>query len=238
MKNPPWSRDEHIVALDFYLRHAPSIPGKASKEVIALSALLNTLGRKISGDFQDTYRNPAGVYMKLMNFRGVDPSYPGVGLANGNKDEQVVWNLYANNRTELSNLANHIIQFITVEENTVALPGLNEDEEEGNEGQVLSRVHRYRERDRKLVSKKKLKFLSENSKLHCEACGFDFKQRYGERGADFIECHHTKPVSELETNGKTKISDLVLLCSNCHRIVHRKKPWLSFEELIALVKAE
>ena len=236
MKDPPWSRDEHIVALDFYLRHMPSIPGKDSKEVIGLSELLNVLGRKISGELQATYRNPAGVYMKLMNFRGVDPSHPGVGLANGSKDEKVVWNLYANNRAELSKLAHRITQFISTEESSEALPELSEEEEEGNEGQVLSRIHRYRERNQKLVAKKKTKFLSENSKLHCEACGFDFKERYGERGADFIECHHTKPVSELETNGKTKISDLVLLCSNCHRIVHRKKPWLSFDELVAQIK--
>jgi len=236
MKNPPWQRDEHIVALDFYLRYAPSIPGKHSKEVIALSELLNILGRKISGELQETYRNPAGVYMKLMNFRGVDPSHPGVGLANGSKDEQVVWGLYANDRPELSKVAKRITQFITTEEKSVVLPELSEEEEEGNEGQVLSRMHRYRERDRKLVITKKNKFLKENSKLHCEACGFDFRQRYGERGADFIECHHTKPVSELETNGKTKISDLVLLCSNCHRIVHRKKPWLSFEELVAQIR--
>ncbi len=152
------------------------------------------------------------------------------------KDEQVVWGLYANNRPELSKVAKRITQFITTEERSVVLPELSEEEEEGNEGQVLSRMHRYRERDRKLVITKKNKFLKENSKLHCEACGFDFRQRYGERGADFIECHHTKPVSELETNGKTKISDLVLLCSNCHRIVHRKKPWLSFEELVAQIR--
>jgi len=41
MKNPPWSRDEHIIALDFYLKHNPIIPGKDSKEVIQLSELLN-----------------------------------------------------------------------------------------------------------------------------------------------------------------------------------------------------
>ena len=235
MKNPPWSRDEHIVALDFYLSREPQIPGKDSKEVIQLSELLNTLGRKLSGERTETYRNPAGVYMKLMNFRRFDPGYKGVGLAHGNKDEQVVWDLYANNRSELSKLANRITQF-TIQESSEVLPELSEDEEEGNEGQVLSRMHRYRERDRKLVTKKKEKFLSENTKLHCEACGFDFGQRYGERGADFIECHHTKPVSELETNGKTKISDLVLLCSNCHRIVHRKKPWLSFEQLVNQIR--
>jgi len=190
----------------------------------------------MSGDFTETYRNPAGVYMKLMNFRRFDPGYSGVGLAHGNKDEQVVWDLYSDNKTELSKLSSRITQFVSIDGLDELIPELPEDEEEGNEGQVLSRIHRYRERDRKLAVKKKEKFLAENSRIYCEACGFDFEKKYGERGADFIECHHTKPVSELEPNGKTKVSDLVLLCSNCHRIVHRKKPWLSFEQLVANIK--
>ena len=111
------------------------------------------------------------------------------------------------------------------------LPALPEQEEEGNEGQILSRVHRYRERNQNLIKKKKSAFLEKHKKLFCEACNFDFVERYGERGKDFMECHHTKPVSELDIESKTKISDLVLLCPNCHRIVHRKKPWLSFAEL-------
>ena len=101
MKNPPWSRDEHIVALDFYLKHTPQIPGKESKEVIQLSELLNNIEGKIQGDRTETYRNPAGVYMKLMNFRGIDPAYKGVGLAHGSKDEQVVWDLYAHKPDDL-----------------------------------------------------------------------------------------------------------------------------------------
>ena len=236
MKNPAWSRDEHIVALDFYLKHAPQIPGKESKEVIQLSDLLNNIEGKIQGDRTATYRNPAGVYMKLMNFRRFDPSYTGVGLANGSKDEQVVWDLYANKREELSKLAAQIAMFMASTEVKDSLPALEADEEEGNEGQLLSRVHRYRERDRTLVKKAKDKFTVEHGRIFCQACGFDFEKTYGSRGSDFIECHHTKPVSELETNGKTKVSDLVLLCSNCHRIVHRRKPWLTFAELQAQIK--
>jgi predicted HNH restriction endonuclease len=59
---------------------------------------------------------------------------------------------------------------------------------------------------------------------------------YGARGKDFIECHHTKPVSELAVGEKTRLTDLVLLCSNCHRIVHRKKPWLGIDELREIVQ--
>jgi 5-methylcytosine-specific restriction protein A len=231
MRNPPWSRDEHIIALNFYLKHNPLIPGKDSAEVKQLSELLNLLHQKLEGDAPDKFRNTSGVYMKLMNFRRFDPGYSGVGLAHGNKDEEVVWNLYANDREKLSELALNISHFVKNDESTKELPVLVEDEEEGNEGQLLSRVHRYRERDRTLVKKKKSKFLTEHTRLHCQACEFDFESTYGERGRDFIECHHTKPVSELDADGKTKLSDLILLCSNCHRIVHRKKPWLTFEEL-------
>ena len=35
---------------------------------------------------------------------------------------------------------------------------------------------------------------------------------------------------------KTKLEDLVLLCSNCHRMVHRSKPWLSIEGLKRIIK--
>ena len=31
MRNPAWSRDEHIAALNFYLKHPLQIPGKESK---------------------------------------------------------------------------------------------------------------------------------------------------------------------------------------------------------------
>lgn len=56
------------------------------------------------------------------------------------------------------------------------------------------------------------------------------------RGEGFIECHHTIPVSELGPGQKTKLRDLVLLCSNCHRMVHSARPWLSVEELQECLK--
>ena len=233
MKNPPWTRDEHIVALDFYLSHAPNIPGKESKEVHELSRQLNELDSFLADEKTDNFRNPSGVYMKLMNFRRFDPAYSGVGLAHGNKDEEVVWDLYATKPEELRRLAESIKQFTSAAPQ--AAPPISDDEEEGNEGQILSRVHRYRERDRTLVAKKKAKFLQEQTRLVCQGCGFSFEKQYGSRGKNFIECHHTKPVSELAVGETTKLSDLVLLCSNCHRMVHRSKPWLTFDELKKLV---
>nr|WP_309143178.1 HNH endonuclease [Bacillus atrophaeus] len=62
-----------------------------------------------------------------------------------------------------------------------------------------------------------------------------FFEQYGEIGGDFIEGHHTIPVSELEEGQKTKIDDIALVCSNCHKMLHRRRPWLTKEELKKLI---
>jgi predicted HNH restriction endonuclease len=60
--------------------------------------------------------------------------------------------------------------------------------------------------------------------LICKVCGFDFELVYGEHGSGFIEVHHLKPVSTLSSS--TNVSpenDMTVLCSNCHRMIHRNK---------------
>lgn len=73
--------------------------------------------------------------------------------------------------------------------------------------------------------------------LNCYACGFNFEEVYGERGKDFIEIHHVKPLSTLEEAIKINPeTDLVPLCANCHRMVHRRKDSvLSIEELKEII---
>lgn len=34
---------------------------------------------------------------------------------------------------------------------------------------------------------------------------------------------------------ETKIEDIAIVCSNCHRMLHRKRPWLSINELKQLL---
>jgi predicted HNH restriction endonuclease len=59
----------------------------------------------------------------------------------------------------------------------------------------------------------------------CMGCGFSFEQKYGDLGRGFIEVHHVKPVSSLENKvAVNPRSDMIALCSNCHSIVHRRKP--------------
>ena len=74
-----------------------------------------------------------------------------------------------------------------------------------------------------------------HGRLFCEVCGFDFREKYGERGDDFIEAHHIKPIAVRNKNEATKVEDIVLLCSNCHSIVHRIQPWLTIPQLKQII---
>ncbi|MDG4850835.1 HNH endonuclease, partial [Peribacillus frigoritolerans] len=73
--------------------------------------------------------------------------------------------------------------------------------------------------------------------LSCMGCGFNFEEVYGERGKDFIEVHHVKPVSTLKEKGVIDPEhDLIPVCSNCHRIIHRRRDnMLTVEKLKELV---
>ena len=89
-RNPPWQRDELILALDLYFRHRPDTIGKAHPEVTALSELLNALPIHPDRPDQKKFRNVYGTYMKLCNFLALDPAYQGKGLVASGKLERAV----------------------------------------------------------------------------------------------------------------------------------------------------
>jgi 5-methylcytosine-specific restriction enzyme A len=100
-RNPPWTRDELILALELYMRNRASPPGKASVEVQELSTTLNKLGIALGFAENNKFRNANGVYMKMMNFRRFDPEYSAsgkVGLTRGNKDEEEVAGVFRRQR--------------------------------------------------------------------------------------------------------------------------------------------
>ncbi len=103
------------------------------------------------------------------------------------------------------------------------------------EGNKVSRLQETRERDPGISRKKKQQVLKGKGFLACEACSFIFKDFYGKHGEDFIECHHTKPVAKMEHNDVTSLSDLALVCSNCHRMIHKQDPAITIDELRAII---
>ena len=107
-----------------------------------------------------------------------------------------------------------------------------------SEGRRRLRVHFQRERNARLVAEAKRHFKEIHGRLLCEVCGFDFGIRYGEIGIDFIEAHHDQALSELvEEVVETSVDDLAMVCSNCHRMLHRRRPWLTVEHLRTILES-
>lgn len=108
------------------------------------------------------------------------------------------------------------------------------------EGKLFERIHKKRERNQKLVQLVKQQEMDAKGRLECKVCGFCFEDKYGELGEGFIEAHHMVPLSEMDDDGgETRIEDIILVCSNCHKMIHLKRPWLRIEEIKSiLVKVE
>lgn len=157
-------------------------------------------------------------------------------MAHGGRLEKEIWAEFAENGAHLKATAAAIRAALDQAPTEFAFSDVPE-EEEAAEGAVLTRLHQYRERDAALARKRKEQALKLHGRLVCEACGFDFARAYGERGEGYIEVHHTKPLETLRPGARTKLSELAVLCANCHRMVHAKRPWLAMEDLVALVRA-
>lgn len=226
MRNPKWHKDELILALDLYFKIEPGQIHARNPAIIELSQTLNVLPFSDGKTDAELYRNPNGVGLKLSNFLAIDPDYKGKGMQSYSKLDEQVFNEFKNNRALLRQLANNIratlAQENLVEELKVPIAeDEEEDEHSASEGKLLYRLHRYRERNRALVNKKKKEHLKKHGSLACELCSFDFEETYGDVGKGFIECHHRTPLSELTPDTKTTLNDLMLICSNCHRMMHR-----------------
>ena len=115
-------------------------------------------------------------------------------------------------------------------------PVVEDDMVEAEEGRLLTALHVRRERSKKLIDARKKQALRLSGELRCECCDLNFAERYGDRGEGFIEVHHIRPVFTLVEGSRTHVDDLALVCSNCHRMIHRKSPWLSSEQLKTLIR--
>ena len=224
--------DRRIVARG---RHITlTLPDSDDPEVVELSLALNALYGERARD-ASLFRNPNGVYMKLANFRAVDPLYTSQGkrgLQRGGYGTEEVWTEFSERPDRLKLIAS------AIREAAAALPHQADNDDdiaEALEGRLLTSMHRTRERNRELIRKKREAVLRETGRLACEACGFDFNATYGAHGTGFIEVHHVLPLHTLKPGSRTRLQDLAVLCANCHRMVHAKSKWLSLLELKELL---
>jgi 5-methylcytosine-specific restriction protein A len=174
--------------------------------------------------------------MKLMNFRTIEFNsgrQQKVGLKKRWQDEQRVWDLYAHDFPALEAAATAIIAAVNASVFETGIDRADEDDiADCEEGRILTRMHRYRERDRGITAKVKERYRQRNDgKLVCSGCDLDYAVKYGAMADRLVDVHHTKPVHTMRPGDKTDPNDLVLLCVSCHRAVHSERQWLSVDEL-------
>lgn len=228
-RNPTWVRDEILLALDVYFQHDRKYLEPHHPAIVELSQLLNSLPIHSLESRSPTFRNPACVAMKIANLMSIDPA-KGYKLSSVGQMDREVWEEFKDDPQRVHELAEAIRQGAPL------LAATTQDDDEGfPEGKVVEKLHRARERNRKLVGEKIKQVKKATGLLCCEACGFDFFKTYGELGQDFAECHHLKPLSQVG-EGKTRLEDLAVVCANCHRMIHRSRPMLTPKQLKARIE--
>jgi len=231
-RNPKWNRDEIILALDLYFRTRPGQIHSSNPDVIALSVLINKLPSFEDKPDQERYRNANGVSLKLSNFLAIDDSQGQKGMQSFSRLDQEIFNEFKGRKEILTNIANNIKAALNNPEIKLALNETDgsevEEEYEAPEGRLLYKLHKYKERNRTLVKKKKMNHFNKFGNLACELCGFDYERIYGSVGRGFAECHHRSPLHLLQVETVTKLEDLMIICANCHRMVH--KGWIPIRD--------
>jgi 5-methylcytosine-specific restriction endonuclease McrA len=84
------------------------------------------------------------------------------------------------------------------------------------ENKIIYQLHKKRERSKDLAEKVKLR-----DEYQCKVCDLNFTDRYGVYGNGFAEAHHIVPLSKIQSVIKTTEKDLITVCSNCHKMLHR-----------------
>ena len=187
-RNPSWTRDELVLALDYYLDHRNEDPRLHSEGILYLVTQIAKISHALGLTSAEVpLRNADAVEMKLRNFNAHDPLYMENGrtsLKHGNKLEAILWNEFVERPGELKRIAPGMIAIAGSAE--VTSTAADEDEFDAPEGRLLTRTHLQRERNRALVKRKKASVIRDVGHICCEVCGFDFLATYGERGRDFI----------------------------------------------------
>lgn len=238
-RNPKWHRDEILLALHLYFSpNRGSIDAK-NPRIIALSKLLNSLPLVTNRTDEEKFRNPNGVTMKLSNFMAIDPSYHGKGMTGGSKLDKKMFNEFNDKQDQLNNIVKEIINITSNAAIKDEILHIEEDEQTAadtvEEGTILYKLHKVRERVPGIIKKKKEETLKKKGKLICEVCGFDFHDSYGDLGKGFIECHHRTPLGSIKASTQTSLKDLALVCSNCHRMLHKNINFMSVDSLRKVV---
>ena len=212
-KNPNWSQEETILALELYLELERTVPSVSHPEVVALSSLLRSNPVYSDAIKTPSFRNAASVAFKISN---IHSAAGGHGFENNSKLDRSLWSRLGQHPTKVRSLAQAIR--LAFEEKPVPPITVEGSEPEFLEGRLITRLHRRKERDPKL-RKRVLADRRSNDRLRCDCCEVGSSPILGDLGFAMFEVHHIDPLG-WSGRRRTKLSDLAFLCANCHRLLH------------------
>ncbi|GAA3964901.1 HNH endonuclease [Gordonia caeni] len=246
MAGADWTRPELILAVA--LRETTGWAGtvrRGDPRVVELSQFLRAANPALA--FDQKFRSPGSVRAKLENLRTSLPTYEGKKTKAGRPTEEVIAS-YLEDAPRLLALAGFIRanpSLLSLAEDGLSdgidvIVDLDDVEQEGIttalEGAVGRRWAAVRERNPKLRRAKIRESLRVRGSIACEICGFDFEKVYGTLGAGYTHVHHRVPL-HITGEVKNDLSDLILVCANCHAMVHRNCPWKRPDEIQEIIAA-
>ncbi|GAB3563401.1 HNH endonuclease [Spelaeicoccus albus] len=230
-RNPAWAREEIILVAEAVAANSWHELRTGDAEARELSKLLQKLDIHPVDARPHDFRSPGSVSRKTSDIMTAHSAYSGVRTKGGALTREVVQE-FESDPSGMVAQAEYVRERAT-EGGALPSSGRVVDPDLGvpaSEGGVRERAHLARERDKRIRKAKINAVRAAGGAIECEVCGFNFGAAYGNRGHGYIEVHHRVP---LHVSGptETSLADLALLCSNCHRMIHRAHPWLTVEQL-------
>ncbi|MEV6100681.1 HNH endonuclease [Nocardia sp. NPDC051981] len=238
---PDWQLEETILACDLLARNDWVPIAESDVRVAELSQLLRT--QWDFAQYLEELRSPGSVHHKLEDLRTARPGHLGAAKRGGSLTRQVAA-AFVSDPERMHALATALRSMgrlaegdadMDLDEVPASEPRAGIDVVSAAEGKVIRRLVNVRERNPKLRAEKIAQSREQRHDIACEVCGFDFEQTYGSLGDGFVHVHHRVPL-HFSGEVESTIDDLVLLCANCHQMIHRGRPqWLTPEQLRAVL---
>ncbi len=121
-------------------------------------------------------------------------------------------------RNETKRLVSRVVEFTSTINEALLLDKSKQETEEYKAIENRKAVQRHIQRERRshLATLRK-----QYDDFVCQVCGFDYTLKYGSLGEDFAEAHHIVPLAKNDKQRTSTIVDLITVCANCHRMLHR-----------------
>ena len=124
-----------------------------------------------------------------------------------------------------------VLYFEAIKDDDAPIPDIELLETRATEGRSIYITHLAKERKRGLIFSKRSEVRKKNGCLICEACKLKESDLPEPIAEACFEIHHRTPLATLTKETQTTLTDLAMLCANCHRMIHRTSPMLTVRRL-------